>query len=208
MRSFSVLLLLTGLLLVAVAAIAGSGLAVFTDSTAVTNNTFTTAACFGGDTGFLDPSADAADTGGDGDGFEANPAGAFSDGGGFAINNDGTGDRHRYYDYGISVGPACVISGIEVRLDWWLDSTVDTSSMSVELSWDGGASWTAAKTDTVESTSQHTTVLAGPTDTWGRTWTPAELSDATFRARLTSNSDNSSRDFFIDWVPVKVYYGP
>ena len=48
----------------------------------------------------------------------------------------------------------CLISGIEVRLDWWLDRTTGTNSMSVELSWDGGASWTAMKTDTTETTSR------------------------------------------------------
>jgi len=36
----------------------------------------------------------------------------------------------------------------------------------------------------------------------------AELSDANFRVRLTSNSSDSLRDFYLDWVPVKVYDGP
>jgi hypothetical protein len=135
------------------------------------------------------------------------PTGIAVDGG-YAINNDGAGDRHLYYDYGISVSPDCSISGIEVRLDWWLDSTLDTSSMTLELSWDGGASWTGAKTDTTESTSEHTAVLGGSTDTWGRGWTLGELSDANFRVRVTSNSDSGSRDFFLDWVPVRVYYAP
>jgi hypothetical protein len=35
-----------------------------------------------------------------------------------------------------------------------------------------------------------------------------ELSDANFRVRVTSDSDSSLPDFFLDWVPVKVYYGP
>ncbi len=95
-----------------------------------------------------------------------------------------------------------------MRLDWWLDDILDTNSMDVELSWDGGTSWTAPHTDTVESTTEHTTVLGGASDTWGHAWTPAELSNTNFRVRLTSNSSGSTRDFFLDWVPVKVYYGP
>jgi hypothetical protein len=168
-----------------------------------------TAACVAGSTGYLNPSANAADTGGDGNGFELNPTNAYADGGGYASNINGAGDRHRFYNYGISVPGGCTtISGIEVRLDWWLDRTSGTSSMSVELSWDGGTSWTAAKTDSTETTSEHTAILGGSTDTWGRSWTAAELSDANFRVRVTMNSTSGSRDFYLDWVPVRVYYGP
>lgn len=203
-------LILIGAFGLALAGLGSRGaLALFTDQASNPSNTFTTASCFPGDTGLLDPTNQAADSGGDDDGFEVNPTNAFADGGGNAANNDGAGDRHLYYDYGISVSPDCSISGIEVRLDWWLDSTIfSTSSMSVEFSWDGGTSWTAAKTDTTETTSEHTAILGGSTDTWGRTWTVAELSNANFRVRVTSNSDSSSRDFFLDWVPVRVYYGP
>ena len=199
---------LTGLALVLGATMAEGGLAVFTGQANVAGNTFTTAACFAGDTSFLDPTAQAADTGGDGDGFESSPTNAFADAGGNASNLDGAGDRHRFSTYGISVTASCAIAGIEVRLDWWLDSTAGISSMDVELSWDGGTSWTTAKTDTVESTTEHTTTLGGSAVTWGHAWTVSELSDANFRVRLTSNSDDALRDFFLDWVPVKVYYEP
>ena len=121
---------------------------------------------------------------------------------------DGPGDRHRYYDYAISIPSGCSIKGIEARLDWWLESTDGTNSMSVELSWDGGTSWTAAKTDTTETTSEHTATLGSSTDTWETSWTPENLSNAKFLVRLTSNSTDSLRDFYLDWVPVKVYYGP
>ena len=93
-----------------------------------------------------------------------------------------------------------------MRLDWWLDSTANISSMDVELSWNGGTSWTTAQTDTVESTTEHTAILGGSADPWGRTWAVSELSNANFRVRLTSNSDDATRDFFVDWVPVQVTY--
>jgi hypothetical protein len=198
---------------------AGSA-AIFTKQTQNTGNTFTTLAsfatdtptatptpsCAAGDTGFLNPSAQAADPD-DGNGFEVDPTNAYEDDSSFAVNVDGAGDQHRYYNYGLSIPSGCSVKGIEVRLDWWLDSTDGTSSMSVELSWDEGTSWTAANTDTVESDTEHTTVLGSSTDTWGRSWTAEDLSDANFRVRLTSNSDSSDRDFFLDWVPVRVYYG-
>jgi len=182
--------------------------ATFTDQASVPDNTFTTASCFGGDTGFTDPTATATDTGGDGDGFELNPVNAFADEGGYASNIDGAGDRQRYYNYGFSISSSCAIEGIEVRLDWWLDSTDQTNSMSAELSWDGGTSWTTAKTDTQETTSEHSVVLGGPADTWGRSWSTAELGDVNFRVRVTCDSTGPARDFFLDWVPVRVYYAP
>jgi len=100
-----------------------------------------------------------------------------------------------------------VIDGLEVRLDWYLDSTANTNSMSVELSWNGGTTWTTAQTDTVESTVEHTTTLGGPADNWGHTWdvTAGELSATNFMVRITSNSNNFGRDFYLDWVPVRVY---
>lgn len=71
---------------------------------------------------------------------------------------------------------------------------------------------TVVKTDTVKTSSEHTAVLGSSTDTWGRTWTVDELSNANFRVRLTSYSCCPStwtyRDFYLDWVPVTVYYGP
>ncbi len=208
MRSVSAILLLTSLAIVVAAALVKDGLTVFTDQANVTGNTFTSAACFSGNTGLLDASSDAADTGGDGDGFETSPTNAYADGGGNATNTDGAGDRHRYYDYTISYSASCSFAGLEVRLDWLLDSTAGISSMDVELSWDGGTSWTTAKTDTTETTTEHTTTLGNSTDNWGHAWTAGELGNANFRLRVTSNSDDSTRDFFLDWVPVTVYYGP
>jgi len=189
------------------------GLALLTDEADSSGNTFTSAAsfCTSGSTGFLDPSANAADTGGNGNGFEANPAGAYVDGSDYASNVNGPDDRHRFSDYDVAVASYCAVKGIEVRLDWWLDSMSDATSISVELSWDGGTTWTSVYTDSTKSTTEHTVVLGGATDTWGRSWTLSELSNANFRVRLTCNCSGggcSSRSYYLDWVPVDVYYGP
>lgn len=125
-----------------------------------------------------------------------------------ATNNNGAGDRHRYYNYNLTIPTSCIVKGIEVRLDWRLDSTSGTNSMRAQLSWNGGATWTTLKTDTRETTSEHTGALGSATDTWGRSWTAADLNNANFRLRLTSNSTSSSRDFFLDWAAVRVTFGP
>jgi hypothetical protein len=203
----AILLALSGLAALTV----GGGLALFTGQKSNAGNTLTTADCFPGHTAFLDPSADAADTGGSGNGFEDSPQNAYSDSNGNASNINGSGDRHRYYSYSVSMKSSCAIEGIEVRLDWWVDATGDASNMQVELSWDGGGSWTSAKTDSEESTVEHAVVLGGSTDTWGHSWTVAQLNNSNFRIRLTCNCSGTTcaqRDFYLDWVPVKVYYGP
>ena len=215
MRSASVILLLTGLAIVLAAALAEDGFALFTSQPDIAGNAFDSDDCFpNNNTGFLDPSAEAADTGRGGDGFEVNPTNAFADGGTDpnykAENIDGAWEKHEFYDYGFSIDSSCVIAGIEVRLDWWLDALDGTSQIDVRLSWDGGSSRTALKSDIVETTSEHTGVLGSLTDTWGRAWTPTELTNANFRIRLDieCTGNCSSRDYFLDWVPVKVYYGP
>lgn len=164
--------------------------------------------CAAGNTGLLSPSAQMADTGGDNNGFEGTPTNAFASGGGVATNNNGAGDRHRYYNYNLTIPTSCNVKGIEVRLDWRLDSTSGTNSMSAQLSSDGGTTWTALKTDTRETTSLHSAMLGSATDTWGRSWTAANLTNTNFRLRLVSNSTSSSRDFFLDWAAVRVTFGP
>ena len=160
-----------------------------------------------GDASFISPTAQVADTGGDGNGFELNPTNAFSDGSGYASNMNGAGDRHRFYNYNFSIPSGATINGIEVRLDWWLDSTYGNNSMSVELSWNGGTNWTSVQTSSVETTSDtNNKILGGSTNNWGRTWSFSNFSNANFRVRVTSNSNYSTRDFYLDWVPVKVYY--
>ena len=89
---------------------------------AILDSNYFSCTCTAGDSGFSDPSAEAADTGGDNDGYDLNPTDAFSDGIAYASNLNGDDDRHRFYNYGFSIHGACAISGIEVRLDWWLDS--------------------------------------------------------------------------------------
>lgn len=189
-----------------------TGLGGYSDQAANSGNAFSSAPSFAG-AGFHSPSANMADLGGDNDGFEVNPTYAYADDAFSAENHHGPGDRHIYYNFGVTPPNGSTIEGIRVRLDWWLNAVNADNSMSVEISWNGGTSWTAAKTDSIESTSEHTTILGGGGDLWGRTWTPDELSDTNLRVRITCNCTNGaecvSRSFYLDWVAVNVYYtGP
>jgi hypothetical protein len=171
--------------------------------TATNTPTATPTPC--GDSGYLNPSAQAADSGGNGDGFEVSPTSAYADAGGFASNIRGNGDRHRYYNYGVSVPGGCGIAGIVVRLDYWLKNTGGTNSVGVELSWDGGTSWTAMKSDGSAPTSEATVLYGSSTDTWGHAWSAADLTNGNFRVRVTMNLGNAAQEMYLDWIPIRVY---
>ena len=173
----------------------------------VVDSAYFSCICVTGNTGYLSPTAHAADTGGDGDGFETNPTYAFDDDSVPAPNVGGDGDRHRFSTYGMSLKSSCSVSGNEVKLDWWLSALGGGNSMDVELSWDNGASWTAAKTDALESTSERSVVLGSFSDAWGRMWASYDFADDLFLVRATTNGSGSPT-YFLDWAPVKVYYTP
>ena len=186
-----------------------TGLGSHVSQTDNSDNTFTSAPSFA-NTDYLDASAQAADTGGDNNGFDLNPTYAYSDDSLYASNIDGPGDRHLYYDYGVSLPPGSTINGIRVRVDWWLDGAGGDNSLGVELSWDGGNFWTAPKADATETASEHTAILGGTADPWGRIWTVGELSNANFRVRVScycsGGAECDSRDYYLDWVAVNVFY--
>jgi hypothetical protein len=160
-------------------------------------------------TGALNPTANqavAAD--GNGNGFETDPNEAYTSDDDYAVNedNDGDpGDSHLYYDYGIDIPAAADIVGIKVRADWLLDATAGSNSIDVRLSWDGGTTWTDAKSDDEETTTEHSVSLGAADDDWGRDWTIDELSNANFRVKITCNSSDV-REFDLDWIPVTIYY--
>ena len=159
------------------------------------------------DTGFLDPSTNAADTGGMGHGFEINPEGAYSDGGSYAEAPFGDGDRHRYGGYGVSLPGGAAVDGIEVRADWWMDMGYMDAELCVDLSWDGGVSWTTQKCDfAMDVWIERTAVLGSSSDTWGHTWTTDELSNSNFLVRVQCWSPFFEDSVALDWIPVKVYY--
>jgi hypothetical protein len=170
-------------------------------------------------TGLLNPSANAAVTSnaGDNNGFQTSPNNAQANDGLFAVDtNSGTNtntsctntgkDKHIYRDYNISLPGGATINGIEVRLDARADSTTGAPKMCIELSWNGGSTWTAAKTTPTLTTSEASYTLGGAADTWGRAWSTGEFSNANFRVRVTNVASNSSRDFSLDWVAVNIHY--
>lgn len=172
-------------------------------------------------TGFLSPSANAAVTtsSGDNNGYQTSPTNGYANDGLYAVDtNSGTGtstsctnirkDRHLYYNYNISLPGTATVTGIAVQLDARADSTTGAPKLCVEISWNGGTTWTAVKQTTTLTTSEATYILGGSTDTWGRLWATGELTNANFRIRITDVASNTSRDFSLDYIAVNIYYQP
>jgi uncharacterized protein YjdB len=168
-------------------------------------------------TGFLNPAVNTVATGGDNNGYQTNTSNAYTNDGLFAVdtnsgNNNRTSctdsgkDKHLFYNYGFNLPTSSTVNGIEVRLDAKVDSTGGAPKICVQLSWDGGTSWTTAKITSTLTTNEATYVLGAAADNWGRTWTPNDFSNNNFRVRIIDVSSNTSRDFSLDWVAVGVTY--
>lgn len=171
------------------------------------------------DTGFKNPSANTAVTNsaGDNNGFQSNPSRAYTDNSRYAVDTDsGNGigtscigndkDKHIFYNYDFSIPSGSTINGIEVQLDAWADNITGSPKMCVQLSWDGGATWTTTQSTATLTTSQGRYTLGSPSDTWGRSWSNTNLSNSNFRLRIINVASDNSRDFYLDWAAVKVYY--
>jgi hypothetical protein len=176
-------------------------------------------------TGFLSPSADTAVTTGAGhnNGYETSPANAYANDAAVATDlNSGTNtvascmdagkDKHDFYDYNFNLTPTAAIQGIEVQLRAREDNNSPTPpgapQICVQISSDGGATWTTAKNTTTLTNALTTFTLGTPTDLWGSTWPSASFSNANFRIRVIDVSSNNARDFFLDYVGVNITYQP
>jgi len=172
-------------------------------------------------TGLLSPSSQAAVTSGAGDnnGYQTNPTNAFVDDSLFAVdansgNATGTGcagggkDKHNFYNYGINLPPTAAVQGIQVRLDARADATGGSPRICVQISWDGGATWTTTKQTSTLTTTEATYTLGSSSDTWGRTWALNDFTNANFRIRIIDVASNTSRDFRLDYIAVNITYQP
>ncbi len=170
-------------------------------------------------TGLKAPAANAPVTSGSGDnnGFQTTPGNAYTSDNAYAVDTDsGTTtsssytdpgkDRHLFYNYSFGLPAGATVLGIEVRLEAKVDATSGSPMMYAELSWDGGASWTTAKATTTLKKTDTVYTLGSASDTWGRAWMDAELGDTPFRVRITNVATNTSRDFSLDQIAVRVTY--
>ncbi len=173
-------------------------------------------------TGLVDCASNAPELSGSGhnDGYETDAANACGLDGAVATDaGSGTDsnltcagpgkDRHRFWGYPFGL-PATVssIDGIEVDLAAGLNNQGRTSMLCVELSWDGGTTWTVPHYVTMAESSVTSYALGGPAVTWGHAWAVAELDPAAFVIRVTDVTNHPRKDFHLDAAQVEVSYTP
>ncbi|OGO35590.1 MAG: hypothetical protein A2W35_19205 [Chloroflexi bacterium RBG_16_57_11] len=117
-------------------------------------------------------------------------------------------DRHIYYSFNINLPPSAIINGLEVRLEAKAENTNGSPHFCVQVSWDGGLTWTSAKISNNLTTNDALYTLGSANDTWGHAWTSGQLSNSSFRIQLVSIASNTTRDFSLDCVAVNVFYQP
>ena len=116
---------------------------------------------------------------------------------------NGQSQQWSTFEFGVPAG--ATIDGIQVSIEGcWEDS----NSIDVELSWNGGSNWTSpVKNASGFGYSDVTDTVGGAADTWNRTWSDSDFSNANFRCRLTKQG----QDYVwmdVDHLQVQVYYTP
>jgi hypothetical protein len=162
------------------------------------------------DTGWLNPSQNKPQLD-YGDGFEVTPQNAYADGGGVAVsvtNPPPAAEGHSFYGFSFSIPAGKVITGIEVRLDWYMNE-VPTGYAYVMacMSWNGGVNqWSWTYVDETVSSVEKTTIFGSPSDDWGHEWDTSELNGNDFILSV-GYAESEGKTFYLDWAAVKIYYG-
>jgi hypothetical protein len=165
--------------------------------------------------------AQAFDAGGHGDGYETNPGNACALDSVVARDiNSGTGtstscasarkDKHRFYDFSLPLpGSVVSINGIEVQTVSAISALGGTNRVCVQLSWDGGTTWTMTQQSSPLTTTLATYTFGTASDRWGHApWTIAQLANASFRVRIVDVASVITKTFSLDYVGVRVNYTP
>lgn len=109
-----------------------------------------------------------------------------------------------YYDFGFSIPSGNIIDGIEVVVEAQ-DSGNGAGSLDIRLSPDGGSSYTSYKTQAVDDSGvDKNYTYGGLSDTWGRSWSISDFSNANFRLHIKDAGNNYGMS--VDHIQIKVYY--
>jgi len=133
-----------------------------------------------------------------------NPTNAFSSDDSRS-DSTGSNDEQDYFDFNFGIPVGAIIEGIEVSIEYRGKGQFPGSvTVASELSWDGGTTYTTTgKDDETESESDVTITEGGSSDTWGRSWSSTEFSNANFRYKIKDIGSDVPQ---LDHIQVKVYY--
>jgi hypothetical protein len=89
-----------------------------------------------------------------------------------------------------------------------VSSAASAPKICIQISWDGGTTWTTAKNTTTLTTANATYTLGTTVDTWGRTWALGDFTNTNFRVRVIDVASSTARTFSLDSIAVNVTYQP
>jgi hypothetical protein len=170
---------------------------------------------------YCDPALNAAETvaAGDNDGYEGTASRACLPDGQVALDrNTGTStsnsclstakDRHQFWGYAFDLPDAVTgITGVTVSAQVGQSNNGGTTWLCIELSADGGATWTEPRRVDMAGNPVATYTFGGPLQAWGREWVLGDL-DGDFRVRVTDSSTQPNKDVRLDSLGVAVSYIP
>jgi len=116
----------------------------------------------------------------------------------------GAAEQQDWYNFGFSIPAGATIDGIEILAEGHKTSAGGESTDDIEFSWDGGVNYTtSSKSVTFPDITDTTETAGGAADTWGRSWTVSEFSNANFRVRFTAAG---TKGMFVDHIQIRVTY--
>ena len=165
----------------------------------------------------------AAEIGGDNNGYQPRPNSACDLGANFAADNNtgsaghssvctnAANDREQFWGFGLGLpGSIYQVNSITVRADALRTSnTAGTNNLCIQLSWDGGTNWSNVQSVPITSAAFATYTIGGAVAGWGaHTWTLANLTSPNFRVRVYDATDVATQSYRLDYLAVTVNYNP
>ena len=138
-----------------------------------------------------------------------NPQNAYVSDDQYATKNSTSLPYQAWRTFGLSIPSGATITGIEVSVE---ARSTDSAGcrLGVELSWNGGSSWTSSGKFAALTNVEQVFTLGANNDLWGRaSWTTTDFSDTNFRLRiqyLAPTGCASGSTTSLDQVRVRVHY--
>lgn len=177
-------------------------------------------AVFAATTGATFPGAASTSGGGTGSSWSYS-GGGFStlidalnaDGGRYArsdVSDEGF-SRYLYMtDFGFSIPAGATIDGITVTMNRWRETATGGGIQDSQVTLSGGtlAGDNKAEAGLWSTSDTNVDTFGGASDTWGNTWTPAQINSSNFGVtlRVYNTHTSSEREARVDYVTITVTY--
>jgi len=115
-----------------------------------------------------------------------------------------------FYNFNFVIPAGATIDGIVIYANIETNDTEPArSKMTIELSWNGGTTYTSTGNYIINTVRNAFQLLSAgsSSNTWGRTWSASELSNANFRMRGTFvDGGTNPYESLCDYITAIVYY--